>query len=188
MSQFPTVPAIWLGDFNNIMHKDLDRLTLTLSDNPTHSYTIFGKLLTDLALVDIWRHRHPTDRAFSCFSTSYNSMSWIDLILISHAILPILGEVGFNPRVLSDHAPYWITLRTDPSPKTYTWKLNPFWLTVIPELEDVGAEWEFFFQTNKDTAPFEMIWGAFKSYARMLLSQRISRYRQNSSQVVRQAE
>lgn len=106
MSQFPTVPAIWLGDFNNIMHKDLDRLTLTPSDNPTHSYTRFGKLLTDLALVDTWRHRHPIDRAFSCFSTSYNSMSRIDLILISHAILPILGAVGFNPRVLSDHAPY----------------------------------------------------------------------------------
>lgn len=85
-------------------------------DNPSQSYTRFGKLLADLNLVDTWRHRHPKDRVFSCFSTSYNSMSRIDLILISHTLLPTLGEVRFNPRVLSDHTPYWITLRIDSSP------------------------------------------------------------------------
>lgn len=52
MSQFPTVPAVWLGDFNNVTDRDLDRLSLTPPDNPIHSHTRFGKLLNDLALVD----------------------------------------------------------------------------------------------------------------------------------------
>lgn len=110
MSQFPTVPVIWLGDFNNVVNGHLDRLSITSHNHPPRLYTIFGRLLADLTLVDTWRHRYPQDRAFSCFSTTHNSMSRIDLILISRTLLPLLGEVGFNPRVLSDHAPYWITL------------------------------------------------------------------------------
>lgn len=126
MSQFPIVLAIWLGDFNNIANWELDRLLLTSPDNPIHSHTRFGKLLADLALIDIWRHRYPQDRVFSGFSATHNSMSRIDLILISRSLLPMLGNVGFNPRILSDHAPYWAEIRLDSPPTTYTWKLNPF--------------------------------------------------------------
>lgn len=73
-------------------------------------------------------------------------------------------------------------------PQTYNWKLNPFWLIAVPDLGEAGIEWDFFFQTNRDTAPFGVIWDSFKSHARMVLSQRISRYRKTSSQVIRQAE
>lgn len=52
MSQFPTVPAIWLGDFNNVVNRNLDRLSLTPHVNPPQSHTRFGKLLTDLTLID----------------------------------------------------------------------------------------------------------------------------------------
>lgn len=72
-------------------------------------------------------------------------MSRIDLILIYHTLLPILGNVGFNPCILSDHASYWIELRFDPPPLSYTWKLNPLWLTVVPDLEEAGTEWDIFF-------------------------------------------
>lgn len=62
MAQFPSVPAIWLGDFNNVSHRHLDRLTVTPPDDHIHAQTRFGKLLTDL--VDTWRHRYPSDRTF----------------------------------------------------------------------------------------------------------------------------
>ena len=188
MSQFPTVPAVWLGDFNNVVDRDLDRLSSTPPGNPSHTHTRFGRLLLDLALVDTWRHRYPSDRMYSCFSTSHNTMSRIDLILVSRTLLPILGNVGFNPRALSDHSSYWIELRIDSPPTSYTWRLNPFWLTVVPDLEGAGSEWDFFFQTNRGTAPFGVVWDSFKSHARLILSQRISRYRKTSSLVVSQAE
>lgn len=171
MPQPTTVPAIWLGDFKNVINREMDRLSLTPPDNPIHSHTRFGKLLTDLALVDTWKHRYPHGRVFSCFSATYNSMSRIDLILISRSLLPILGDVGFNPRILSDHAPYWAELWLDSPPAFYTWKPNPFWLSVVPDIGVAGAEWEVFFQTNRDTASFDMVWDSFKSHARMILSQ-----------------
>lgn len=52
MSQFPTVPAIWLGDFNNVVNGKLDRLSITPHDHPPRLYTRFGRLLSDLTLVD----------------------------------------------------------------------------------------------------------------------------------------
>lgn len=52
MSQFPSVPAIWLGDFNNIANRHLYRLSLTAPGDATHAQTRFGKLLLDLDLVD----------------------------------------------------------------------------------------------------------------------------------------
>lgn len=79
MSQFPTVPGIWLGDFNNVANRELDKLTLTPPDYPSHPHTRFGKFLTELSLIDTWRHRQPNDKAFSCFSASHNSMMRIDL-------------------------------------------------------------------------------------------------------------
>lgn len=67
MSQFPTVPAVWMGDFNNVIDTGLERLALVLSNNPSHSHTRFD-LLNEPALVDTWRHSHPQDKVFSCFS------------------------------------------------------------------------------------------------------------------------
>lgn len=96
--------------------------------------------------------------------------------------------MGFNPCVLSDHASYLIELRIDSPSTSYAWKLNPFWLTVVPDLEGAGTEWYLFFQANRDTAPFKVVWDSFKFHARMVLSQCISRYRKTSSQVIRQAE
>lgn len=51
MSQFPTVPAIWLGDFNTVVDPSLDRLA-SVPTTPTPSHARFGKLLSEFALVD----------------------------------------------------------------------------------------------------------------------------------------
>lgn len=135
MSQVPTVPALWLVDFNNVVDGDLDRLTLTSPDNPSHQHMRFGKFLNELALIDTWRHCHPQAKTFSCFSATHNSMSRIDLILISRSLLPMLRDVGFSPRILSDHAPYWAEFKIYPP----TWKLNPFWLSVVLGIEEIGG-------------------------------------------------
>lgn len=87
MSQFPTVPAIWMGNFNNVVGRELDRLTVTPHNNLIHSHIGVGKLLHELALVDTWRHCHPQDKVFSCFSSTHNTMSRFLQILISHFLL-----------------------------------------------------------------------------------------------------
>lgn len=126
MAQFPSVPALWMGDFNAILDTNLDRIASPPSTNHTPSPMRFGKLMNEFALVDTWRHTHPTDRAFSCFSASYNTMSRIDLILISQSLVPTLSGAGFSPRILSDHAPYWIEVKVSSPSFSYAWRLNPF--------------------------------------------------------------
>lgn len=75
MSLCPTILAIWMGDFNAVIDTGLDRLASVPPNNPTYSHTRFGKLLNKLALVDTWRHSHPQDKVFSCFSVTHNTMS-----------------------------------------------------------------------------------------------------------------
>lgn len=115
-------------------------------------------------------------------------MSRIDPILISRSLFPMLEAVGFYPRTLSDHAPYWVVLKFDSPLNTYTWKLSPFWLSVVPGLDEIGVEWDIFFQTNRNSAPFEVVWDSFKSHAHMTLAQRITKYKKNSSHALKQAE
>lgn len=74
MLQYPAVPAVWMGDFNMILTPALDRLS-TLDptlDPPTH--TRLHCMLSDFALVDTWRHKHPATKAFSSFSANHNTM------------------------------------------------------------------------------------------------------------------
>lgn len=110
MAQFPMIPALLMGDFNAIMDNNLDRLSQTSSTDCTPSLTRFGKLMSEIGLVDAWRHCYPTVKAFTCFSVTHNTMSRIDLILLSHSLVPSLKGAGFSPRILSDHAPCWIEL------------------------------------------------------------------------------
>lgn len=114
-------------------------------------------------------------------------MSRIDFILVSRSLLPNLNNVGFSPRVLSDQAPYWITLLLRSPPPSHMWRLNPSWLIVIPDLAGVRNEWEFF-SVNRDSAPFEIVWDSFKFHARTVLSKRISRYKISSKWLLHHAE
>lgn len=79
-------------------------------DRPMHSNDIINearqtrlsRILTEFALVDTWRHRNPTARAYTCHSTSHATMSRIDYILVSKTLFPKVKGVGFAPRALSD--------------------------------------------------------------------------------------
>lgn len=61
--------------------------------------------LTEFALIDVWRYQNPTTRVYTCHSTSHNTMSRIDFILVSKTLLPKVTGLGFAPRALSDHSP-----------------------------------------------------------------------------------
>lgn len=188
MAQFPTIPALWMGDFNAVLDNHLDRTSLTSPIDNTPSPTRFGKLLGEMGLIDAWRSRHPLTKEFTCFSATHNTMSRIDLILISNTLAPNLKKAGMSPRILSDHTPCWIELEAGSPSSSFTWRLNPFWLSAVPGLEVMGEEWEFFFRVNTGTAPLDIVWDMFKTHARMLLAQKITRHKHTSNDVIRQAE
>lgn len=125
MAQYPTVPAIWLGDFNMFIDPLIDRLESGAPESRSHGMTRFGRLMGEFALVDTWRHKFPVLPGYSCFSTSHSTMSWIDYIFVSSCMLPWLVDMGYGSRILSDHAPYRAVVDLQAPPSSPTWRLNP---------------------------------------------------------------
>lgn len=138
--------------------------------------TRFSRLLTNFNLVDTWRHLKPQARKYLCFSTTHNIMSRIDLILLSRALLPRLQNVTFGPRHLSDHCSYWITLSANIDKPSRSRRLNPFWLSLIPEDGNLLNEWKQYFLDNDpsasafDSVEWRYLWRCLEGYGLVLNS------------------
>lgn len=100
IAQHPTVPAIWMGDFNNTMSPTIDHPTQPVAQMAEPRQTRLSCTMTEFALVNVWR-QNPTTRAYTCHSTSHNTMSRIDYVLVSQALLPKITGLGIAPRTLS---------------------------------------------------------------------------------------
>lgn len=115
--------------------------------------TRLSRTLTEFALIDVWRHRYPAARAYTCHSTSHATMSRIDYILVSKTLLPKVTGVGFAPRALSDHSPCWILASLLTTAPKEVWRLNPYWLSVLTEHDTIERELQFYF-TEGQESPF----------------------------------
>lgn len=152
--------------------------------SPVLSHSRFSRLISTFNLIDTWRHKFPLTRAYSCFSTSHNTMSRIDLILITAALAPRLITAEFYPRLLSDHSPYWVTLSIPIDKPPPLWRLNPFWLSLLSEDDELIHSWTNFFTENAGSASPDMVWESFKLHARMILTSRINRFKADSIAVL----
>lgn len=111
IAQFPTVPLLAVGDYNNYINHQLDKLPVP-SNVPLSKggRTSFTGLLEELGLTDLWRLGHPLVKQYSCCSASYGSLSRIDLGLGNDLIIPLIVEAGYNDRHISDHSSLWVPI------------------------------------------------------------------------------
>ncbi|KAM9294560.1 NACHT, LRR and PYD domains-containing protein 3-like [Gastrophryne carolinensis] len=70
----PPAPILLLGDFNMVLDTALDRM----GKNPGPK-TQLANWAEALGLQELWRRKHPADRAYSCHSVAHKSLSRIDL-------------------------------------------------------------------------------------------------------------
>lgn len=105
IAQYPTVPAVWMGDFNMTMNPMLDHPVQPGVQATLPQQTRMCRTLTEFALVDIWRCQNPTARAYTCHSISYNTMFRIDVILVSKTLLPLSYRIGIYTQGLSKSFP-----------------------------------------------------------------------------------
>lgn len=98
MAMYPTVPAVWMGDINMTMNPSLDRPIQQGTRDIGSREPRLSRMLTEFALVDVWRYQHPNTRAYTCHSTSHGTMSRLDFILVSKTLLPKIMGLGFAPR------------------------------------------------------------------------------------------
>lgn len=64
-------------------------------------------------LCDAWQWKYLQECCFICQSSTYASLSHIDLIYVSNYLLAQVLDVSILPHGISDHAPMLLQLRTD---------------------------------------------------------------------------
>lgn len=105
----PTAPTLIIGDFNNYLHPFWDKFHLGNVD-PNSRPTSLSRILDEIGYRDVWRTRFPSTKQYSCYSTSHQTLSRIDLAIGSDSVLPLVGEVEYLPRSISDHSPLRVKL------------------------------------------------------------------------------
>lgn len=64
----------------------------------------------------------------------------------------------------SDHSSFWVALDFPAISRQFSWKPNPFWLTLFPDpIPELLAS---FFLSNMDSADIEVVWDAAKAFLR----------------------
>lgn len=81
MARYPSLPVLVIGDFNNYMDHEKDKLSATVTRGTVKNrgLTAFACLLLEVGLTDVWRMRNPDDQVYFCQSASNGGLYWIDL-------------------------------------------------------------------------------------------------------------
>lgn len=146
-----------MGDFNATMSPELDRPT------SSKNYCIdLSAWAQAMGLVEIWRWKHPSTRAYSCFSASYKTASRIDLAFSNPALLADVLEATYLPSGLSDHSPLAVVFRSPTSRSAGLWRLG----SPIQISEKIPLLLTEFWEQNTGSSSPDIIWDAFKAYTR----------------------
>lgn len=105
------------------------------------------------------RMRFPATRQYSC-SSSYQTLSRIDLAIGSESVLPLVRVVEYLPRSVLDHSPMRVQLALGhvAGVPAQPWHLNPFWAQLIHMA--LLRELEEFFQLHSSCASPSLTWEA----------------------------
>lgn len=88
MAQLPHVPTVIIGHFNNVLNEELNRQSNKKS-NGRGKATRWASRIQEMGLSDIWRVRFPVSKEYSCYSSTYGSLSRIDMALGNGHFSPI---------------------------------------------------------------------------------------------------
>ena len=152
------------GDFNCTLNPTLDK-SLGVDTSHMQSRKIIQHFIGELNLCDIWRHRNPSRREYSCYSATHN-FSRIDYFLISKCMIPNVNDTMYKSIVISDYALLLVNYTVEAATKGPTmWRLSPRWLH-DNEFKFVETNIDVFFEVNTTQTSASTRWEAFKAYLR----------------------
>lgn len=183
VTRFPAIPAVIMGDFNAIIDPHMDRLRTDVQIGNSE-VTQFGRLLREVAFIDLWRSKYPLERQYSCHSSTFQSLSRIDFMLGNSLTRNLVVKVEYLTRGLSDHSPMLLVLLLPGSRRAASpsWKLHPFWLSVIDtrQISDALSE---YFSFNCGSTLGHTVWDASKAFLRGSLIHQISKVKTSRRQL-----
>lgn len=175
--------VLFMGDFNLAPSRDIDRLH---ASGPTQHG--LSRWASAFHTTDVWRHYHPSDRAFTCLSTTYRTMSRMDLAFASSTLLRRIESPEILSRGISDHAPVSVTIRLSHVVDERVWRLSKYWI-MDPDIQEELPEalCDFWLNNNGSTGPLVQ-WDAFKAWLRGEYMTRIATKKRDSVQFLRHLE
>lgn len=157
----PGVPVIVLGDFNMVMDQKIDRFPQGAQRGGTTDDRL-SRFLGETGLKNIWRIRNLKSWQYSCFSRTLSTLSSIDLILGNEQAIPIVKNVSYMPRGLSDHSPMTASLEIGEGNHLREWRISLSWMELMEEPQDVLSALRECVELNTGTASEGVVWDTLK--------------------------
>ena len=178
----PSLPIIFCGDFNVVADPHVDRFGCNPDSRWAYHWppSLFT-LVEAHDLIDIWRHKHPSERSYTWRRADGSQASRLDMFWISSSFSEHVSQVDIFPFFRSDHSYVFLKLSFPSLPERGPgiWKLNTSLLqdeTLVQEVSDFWASW----QEEKPSFPSLAVWwDAGKARLKQLLRMR-SREKANS--------
>lgn len=161
IAEFSTENVVILGDFNLVPDAGLDRLTPTGATSQG-----LAEWAATYGMFDLWRWKHPRERAYTCHSVSHRTFSRIDLIYAGGSVLPGVRDIAILPRGISDHAPLLLDLDVSTVPSDKLWRLSRYWISDVDVEPKYRQEMETYWVENEGSASVASVWDAFKAFTR----------------------
>lgn len=173
-------PVIVVGDFNEVLDKRVDRFPPGLQLNKVAEGWLY-QFLEEAGLFDMWRVRNPNAQQYSCFSSSYSTLSRLDMALgkrvsitagKKHNILTKRGVGSFASGVNSEPG--------GGEEPPGVWKISPFWLELMGKPEEVVLKLKGFVEFNEGTATTGVLLDTLKAFLRGILIQQVVKVKKKS--------
>lgn len=156
---------ICAGDFNTTFNPNLDS-TATRTSRPQKITKKFNLLLSEIGLIDVWRHLNPSSKDYTFYSSPHSTYSRIDYFLIFGTDSSKIQDCHIGAMDFSDHCPIYLSLKNTYRRKLSHWKLNPSVLN-NDRTEQFAREIQEYlaFNDNGEVSP-PILWDACKAVMR----------------------
>lgn len=142
-------PIILSSVLNTVLSPEKDRLNARSSCSSP-----LANCMSHYGMVEACRWKIPDTLAYSCYYSTYNTFSRLDMCFLTRDILPRVVAVQYLPRAISDHSPLLLTVTVGHSSGYNLWRLF--------ERSSATANGEFW-RDNREEVALGVTWDAFKA-------------------------
>ncbi|KAJ0033658.1 hypothetical protein NQD34_000765 [Periophthalmus magnuspinnatus] len=154
------------GDLNIRLQPELDSSNRRVPESNT-LYKKVSSLFEEVGLIDIWRDLFPTRRDYSHYSAPHSIYTRIDYFITFGKDKGKIQTCEMGTIDVSDHAPLYLVVNLNLSPRVTTWKLNSYLLKDINFKKDIKKEMKDFLDINDngEVSP-PILWDTLKAVIR----------------------
>lgn len=121
------------------------------------------RVQNSMAMEEMWQWKNAEARVYSCFSSSYNTLSRLDMCFVTREVLVRVMHVRYLSMAISDHSPLLISMSMTQSQGYLLWRLSPLWLKEECFERSTATDIAHFWSENKGEVPLGTTWAAFKA-------------------------